>query len=150
MCLDFAPVRDASGVAKASLTGAESRPWGLAGGLVSAYGPLMHELAIMASVVDAVLERLPGRQIASVTLEVGRVSGIEPDALRFCFELVTSGTGLEGAELEIMEPSARAQCRSCGTEFEVSSRILLCECGSADVRLDGGDQLAIRSVRMAA
>lgn len=123
---------------------------GLADPKAPAYGPLMHELAITQSVVDAVLERLPDRQIAVVTLEIGRVSGIEPDALRFCFELVTTGTGLEGAELEIVQPPARAYCRSCDTEFEVSSRALMCECGSADIRLDSGGQLAIRSVRMAA
>lgn len=110
----------------------------------------MHELAITQSVVDAVLDRLPDRRITVVTLEIGRVSGIEADALRFCFELVTSGTGLEGAELEIVQPPGRAHCRSCEAEFEVSSCVLLCECGSADVRLDSGDQLSIRSVRMAA
>lgn len=110
----------------------------------------MHELAITQSVVDAVLDRLPGRRIAVVTLEIGRVSGIEPDALRFCFELVTAGTGIEGAELEILEPAGRAHCRSCAAEFDVQSCVLLCECGSADVRLDSGDQLSIRSVRMAA
>ena len=110
----------------------------------------MHELAITQSVVDAVLARLPDRRIAVVCLEIGRVSGIEPDALRFCFELVTADTTLAGAELEILEPPGRAHCRSCRTDFDVSSCMLLCPCGSADVRLDSGDQLAIRSVRMAA
>ena len=110
----------------------------------------MHELAITQSVVDAVLARLPDRRIAVVCLEIGRVSGIEPDALRFCFELVTAETGLAGAELEIVEPPGQAHCRSCGSDFAVTSCILLCGCGSADVRLDSGDELSIRSVRVAA
>ena len=63
----------------------------------------MHELAITESVVDMVLERTPGRQVACVHLKVGRLSGVVPDAMRFCFDLATSGTAIEGATLDIVE-----------------------------------------------
>ena len=43
----------------------------------------------------------------SVRLRVGRLSGVVPDAMRFCFELVTAGTPLEGAALEIEQPEGR-------------------------------------------
>ena len=63
----------------------------------------MHELAIAESVVATVLERTGGRQVSVVRLRVGRLSGVVPDALTFCFELATAGTPLEGATLEIEE-----------------------------------------------
>ncbi|MEJ7743789.1 MAG: hydrogenase maturation nickel metallochaperone HypA [Nocardioidaceae bacterium] len=52
----------------------------------------MHELAITQSVVDAVLERTGDRKVTTVRLKVGRLSGVVPDAMRFCFDLITAGT----------------------------------------------------------
>ena len=74
----------------------------------------MHELAITQSVVDAVIERTGSAPVAGVRLRVGRLAGVVPDALRFCFELVTAGTPLEGAALEFEQPEGRGRCRTCG------------------------------------
>ena len=57
----------------------------------------MHELAVTQSVVDAVMERTGEQRVLEVRLRVGRLSGVLPDALRFCFDLVTDGTPLQGA-----------------------------------------------------
>ncbi len=108
----------------------------------------MHELSITQSVVDAVLERLPDTKIAEVRLEIGKLSGIVPDSVRFCFDLVIAGTSLEGARLDIDEPSGRAHCVDCDTEFDVDDLILLCPCGSANVEVLAGQQLRIRSVEV--
>ena len=59
----------------------------------------MHELAITQSVVDMVVERTAGRQVSLVRLEVGGLSGVVPDAMEFCYELLISGTPLEGSTL---------------------------------------------------
>ena len=109
----------------------------------------MHELAIAESVIDTVTQRLPGARITRVHLEVGALSGVVADSIRFCFDLATEGTGLEGAALEITEPPAQCRCRSCGTEFQPDSPIVLCPCGSADVAVLGGEELKILSVQVA-
>ena len=109
----------------------------------------MHELAIAETVVDTVTQRLPGARITQVHLEIGALSGVVADSIRFCFDLATEGTGLEGATLEITEPPARCRCRGCGTEFQPDSPIVLCPCGSADVAVLGGEELKILSVRVA-
>jgi len=54
----------------------------------------MHELAVTQSVVDAVRQRTGEQRVLEVRLRVGRLSGVLPDALRFCFDLVTDGTPL--------------------------------------------------------
>ena len=82
-------------------------------------------------------------------LDVGKLSGVVPDALAFCFDLVAAGTPLEGAGLEISEPPGRAHCRRCDAEFGLDSPILLCGCGSADVDVLAGQELRIRSVEVA-
>ena len=94
--------------------------------------------------VDAVTERLPGTPITGVRLEIGALSGVVADSIRFCFDLATEGTTLEGARLEITEPPARCQCRTCGEEFAPDDPIVLCPCGSADVTVLSGEQLRSR------
>ena len=109
----------------------------------------MHELAIAESVVDTVTRRLPGARITRVHLEIGALSGVVADSIRFCFDLATEGTGLDGATLDITEPPALCRCRGCGTEFRPDAPILLCPCGSADVAVLGGEELKILSVQVA-
>ena len=109
----------------------------------------MHELAIAESVVDTVTQRLPGAKVTCVRLEIGALSGVVPDSIRFCFDLATEGTGLEGAALEITEPPARCRCRACGAEFQPDSPVVLCPCGSADVAVLAGEELKILSVQVA-
>lgn len=108
----------------------------------------MHELSITQSVVDTVTERVDGARVTAINLRIGKLSGVVPDALRFCFELIAEGTPLEGARLEIDEPAGRASCRGCGQDFELYDLILLCPCGSADVSVSDGQQLAVTSVEV--
>lgn len=109
----------------------------------------MHELAITQSVVDAVTEHTDGARVTSVHLRIGRLSGIVPDAVRFCFELVADGTALAGARLEIDEPEGRGSCHACGQDFFLDEPILLCPCGSADVQISDGQQLTVAAVEVA-
>jgi hydrogenase nickel incorporation protein HypA/HybF len=109
----------------------------------------MHELAITEGVVEAVTERVPEARVTCVRLEIGPLSGVVADSVRFCFDLVAEGTNLEGATLEITEPAASCQCRACGAEFATRDQILLCGCGSADVAILTGQDLRILSVQVA-
>jgi hydrogenase nickel incorporation protein HypA/HybF len=109
----------------------------------------MHELSITQSVVEAVTAHTGGAVVVSVRLRVGRLSGVVPDSIRFCFELVTAGTPLEGAQLELDRPEGRGRCRTCGAEFALPDPVLLCHCGSADVEVLAGRELAVASVVLA-
>ena len=108
----------------------------------------MHELAIAQSVVECVLERTGERGVTSVRLQVGRLAGVVPEALTFCFDLATSGTTLDGADLVIVQPAGRASCRACDSEFDLEDLILLCPCGSADVDVTAGRELQVMSVEV--
>lgn len=105
-------------------------------------------MAITQSVVDAVGEVAAGRTVHSVTLDVGALCAVVPDAMRFCFELAAEGTVAQGASLEIHLVPGAARCRSCGTAFPLPDLILLCACGSADVVVTAGQELRIRSMEV--
>ena len=109
----------------------------------------MHELAITQGIVDMIVERTDRARITAVYLRIGKVSGVVPDAVRFCFDLVAAGSPVEGARLEIDEPPGRARCRACRRAFDVEGLVVLCPCGSADVEVVGGDELLVRAVELA-
>ena len=108
----------------------------------------MHELAITESVVDAVSQRVDDGRVTRVVLEIGKLSGVVPDALRFCFDVCAAGTALEGATLDIVEIAARARCRTCDAELTLQDCIALCACGSADLEFLSGQQLTIKEVEV--
>lgn len=108
----------------------------------------MHELAITESIVEGVLQHVPEQRISKVVLDIGRLCGVEPDAIRFCFEVAARGTRLEGAAVEIRSLPVLGRCRACGKDFEPPDALPLCECGSAEVDVLGGLELRIRSVEV--
>lgn len=109
----------------------------------------VHELAITQSVVAQISERLPEARVVRVQLEIGRLSGVVADSVRFCFDLATGGTGLEDAELEIIETPGLATCRACQAEVELDSLLGACSCGSIDLAVIDGDRLEIKEVEVA-
>ncbi|HEY6531288.1 MAG TPA: hydrogenase maturation nickel metallochaperone HypA [Acidimicrobiales bacterium] len=114
------------------------------------YNEDVHEMAITQSVIEAVAERSGGRPVTRVTLVIGTLSGVVADSVRFCFDLATSGTALEGATLEIVEVRGRARCRDCGDEVELPDFLALCTCGSADLEILAGEELTVASAEVAA
>jgi hydrogenase nickel incorporation protein HypA/HybF len=109
----------------------------------------MHELAITQSVVDQITQRLGDAKVMRVALQIGRLSGVVSDSVRFCFDVCAQGTPLEGARLEIIETPGRARCRQCEAAFDVDDLVALCRCGSADLELLAGQELKIREVEIA-
>jgi len=109
----------------------------------------MHELAITQSVVESVTERLGDRRVTGVRLEIGRLSGVVVDSIRFCFDLVTEDTTMAGAWLAVDEPPGHARCVDCAHEFDVDDPIVLCPaCTGANVDVLSGRDLRIVSVEV--
>jgi len=109
----------------------------------------MHELSLTQAVVDTIAERFGDTHVIAVRLEIGKLSGVVVDSIRFCFDLVAEDTTLAGARLEIVEPCGRGRCRSCSQTFDVDDPIVLCPaCGSANVEVLSGRELRILSVEL--
>jgi hydrogenase nickel incorporation protein HypA/HybF len=103
--------------------------------------------------MDAVLEqaRAHGAQrVHRIVLKVGALAGVEPEALRFAFDVVTRNTLAEEAELEVDSVPARAYCAACEAEFEAEgSFILSCpRCGSLSGDLRQGRELELSRIEM--
>jgi hydrogenase nickel incorporation protein HypA/HybF len=108
----------------------------------------MHELAVMESVVAAVAERVGAGRVKVVRLEVGRLSAVVPEALRFCFDICAQGTVLEGASLEMALIPGRGQCRTCGATRVIGSYADVCPCGASDLTVLSGEELRVKNVEV--
>lgn len=122
--------------------------------LARLFQSVVHELSISEAVVSGVCEQLAPTlgesRITRVVLEVGRLSAVEPDALRFCFELSAAGTPVAGAALDIIEIPVTADCLQCGVRFE-SNETLTCicnACGSLAVDIINGRELRVKLVEL--
>jgi hydrogenase nickel incorporation protein HypA/HybF len=92
---------------------------------------------------------MPDSRVAVVHLEIGKLSGVMPDAVRICFASVGEGTCVAGARLDITEPEGVADCAGCGSSFPARGPLDACPCGSADVTISGGTDLTVRAVEVA-
>jgi glutathione S-transferase len=62
---------------------------------------LMRELSVAQAIVDVVNRHSRGRTVVGVEIRVGRSREVVPETLDFAFSLLTEGTALDGAELQI-------------------------------------------------
>ena len=108
----------------------------------------MHELGIVEDVIERVCESSRGARVTRVVLEIGRLTAVLPDAVRFCFELAAEGTLAEGARLDIIETPGRARCRACGAELALDRPFGRCACGGTDLEWLAGEELRIKEMEV--
>jgi hydrogenase nickel incorporation protein HypA/HybF len=80
----------------------------------------MHELGLMENALAIALDYATREQascIHQIALRVGDLSGVEPDALRFAFDVVTQDTIAEQAQLKIESCPTVCYCDRCQSEF---------------------------------
>ncbi len=119
----------------------------------------MHEFSLAMEMVRAVLKELEGKQVErvlSIELELGELTSVNPDQLKFCFEIASKQTLLEDAALKILKKAAAINC-PCGfkgnplqgsAEAKAPIAYFVCpECGRGDVEVLSGRELSIKNIR---
>jgi len=112
----------------------------------------VHELSVcqgMLSQMRAIAAEHGAHTITAVTVQVGPLSGVEPDLLVQAFSIASAGGIADGAQLQVDTLPIRVHCESCGAESEASANRLLCgSCGDWHTRLISGDELLLASVEL--
>ncbi len=107
----------------------------------------MHEMSIAQSLVDIIKEEMAkhnAKTLRSVSLHIGQMTAIVPEALSFCFQVITTGTELEGARLIMEIIPLRGKCLACKKDFEIENYAFVCpHCGSPDIKTVSGQDLSI-------
>ena len=108
----------------------------------------MHELGITRNLVAIVADAAQGRRVRKVWLEIGERSALLPEAVRFCFDVVSQGTALESAALEIVAVAPGWQCRDCDARFGEQSHERCPHCASLRLVRRNGDELNIKAMEV--
>lgn len=112
----------------------------------------MHEMSICESIVSVIEQQAVAqsfRKVNMVRLEIGALAGVEIEALRFSFDVVTKGSIAEKARLEVIELPVNGWCMPCARSVPVKERFDACpECGSYQVQITGGDELRIKDMEV--
>ena len=107
----------------------------------------MHEMSIAQSLLDVIKEEMRKNKatvLKSVLIHIGQLSAIVPESLSFCFEVMTSGTELEGAKLIMEVIPLTGNCRECGQAFEIKDYAFECPfCDGKDIETLSGQELSI-------
>ncbi len=79
----------------------------------------MHEVSVMSSILDAVMEELKNHRVEKVEevlLTIGDLTFLGEDQLSFAFEVLTRDTILEGSKLIVEHEPVEVICRHCAYE----------------------------------
>lgn len=112
----------------------------------------MHEMALAEGVLQLVEEtarREGAHCVKLIVLEIGRISSVEPEALRFCFAAVTRGSLAEAAELQIIEVPGAGWCLQCAATVALEERYGSCpQCGGYQVQAASGTEMRVKEIEI--
>lgn len=107
----------------------------------------MHELAICQALmtqIETIARDNLATKVASITLGVGPLSGVEEVLLKHAYPVASAGTVAEGAELIIRPTPIRVKCTSCDKESSAEPNRLVCgHCNDWRTELISGDELLL-------
>ncbi len=112
----------------------------------------MHEMSLCEGIIQ-ILEEHASRQgfsrVKTLWLEIGTLSGVEIEAMRFSFDVIKQDTLADAARLEIIEVPGKAWCLPCGETVEVGQRFDACpRCGSYQLQVTGGEEMRIKELEV--
>jgi hydrogenase nickel incorporation protein HypA/HybF len=107
----------------------------------------MHEMSICSAIASTPVKHADGRSVSQVTVRIGHLRQVVPDALKFSWEIVSGSTDLKDAALVIEQVPAVVECTSCGARTTLDLPILACgKCEGFDVKLLSGEELLVVSI----
>ena len=112
----------------------------------------MHEMSLAESVLEIIEDYAVKQQftrVKSVWLEIGALAGVEPEAMRFCFDAVTRGSFAQGAQLEIIDIPGSGWCMQCEDTVAMQERYSPCpHCRGYELRPNGGMEMRVRELEV--
>ncbi len=113
----------------------------------------VHELALADALIKTAVKELQSMKesrIISITVEVGKLSGVNIDSLSFCIPIVARGTPAEGCEIKFEEIEARVLCEDCKEEYHLEEYFLPCpKCGSFNRKFLSGKEFTLKNMEVA-
>ncbi len=113
----------------------------------------MHELGIASSLIEIVIETAEANDaeiVRTVTAKIGRLAGVDSNALYFAYDAVKEEYPLlKDSKLIIETVPITGQCEDCGKTDTYEEMFFACSsCGSFSVKLLTGEELTISNIEV--
>ena len=88
-------------------------------------------------------------KVITVWLEIGQLSGVEPEAMAFCFDAVTRDSVAQGARLEIITLPGVGWCMACEKKVPMTEVFGACpQCGGYQMQVTGGTEMRVKELEV--
>jgi hydrogenase nickel incorporation protein HypA/HybF len=117
-------------------------------------GEFMHESSLAINIIDIAQTQCRERgckSVDSVTVRLGKASGVLPESLEFAFNALKENTIASSAKLLFEIVPVGGTCRSCKKEFAAHDApyVLACPyCGSTEFEITKGREMEIVSLEI--
>lgn len=112
----------------------------------------MHEMSLaegVRSIVEDAARAQGFSKVRTVVLEIGELSSVEVDALRFCLDAVLRDTIAEGASIEVEAVPGTGWCMQCEASVPVHRLYDPCpQCGGYQVQPTGGSEMRVKEIEV--
>ncbi|MBW9221074.1 hydrogenase maturation nickel metallochaperone HypA [Methanothermococcus sp. SCGC AD-155-M21] len=121
----------------------------------------MHELSYATSMLNTILDTVNNyddfkdksiKKVSKINLEIGELTFINIEQLKFAFEVVSQSTLCEGAEIEVEHIKPKVLCNNCGYEGDLNAKdefdIACPRCQSLSLKIKGGKEFNIKNITL--
>ncbi|MBO6108980.1 MAG: hydrogenase maturation nickel metallochaperone HypA [Eubacterium sp.] len=113
----------------------------------------MHEMSYVVAFSNQAIEeakRQKAKKVLSITVSVGKMTGVLPEYLYKYYPEAVSGTILEDSELIVEEIPVKAVCESCGREYapDKEHKYLCPYCGDGRGRVIAGRDVVLERIEI--
>ncbi|XRO75967.1 hydrogenase maturation nickel metallochaperone HypA [Methanocaldococcus sp. 28A] len=117
----------------------------------------MHELSYATAMLEAILNSVKKvedkgkkiKKVSEINLEIGELTFINIEQLKFAFEVIAEGTICENAKINVKFIKPKCKCLDCGYEGEAiiedEFEIYCPNCKSIRLKLFGGKEFNIKN-----
>ena len=112
----------------------------------------MHEMSVAMGIVKIAedeIKKAEAERVTLIELEIGKLAGIEFDALDFVWPAAVKNTVLENAERKILVIEGKGKCADCDTVFTMEQYYDSCpKCHSNLKGILRGKELRVKALEV--
>lgn len=109
-------------------------------------------MALCQGVIDLIADQRKAHRfehVRRVILEIGALGHVDPEALRFAFDVCAHETVADGAALDIIEIPGTGWCMDCSCSITISQRGAGCpHCEGYGVIMQQGDEMRLKELEV--
>lgn len=104
----------------------------------------MHEFSVAMGIANEVASH--NKKVVKIILELGELTMISPEQLKFAYEIITKNSIIQGSILEFVTGLAEYKCKYCNSSGKIKLPVFACpKCGK-EIKITGGRQCVIKKI----